>query len=133
MEKSIAKVQSFGALDSSGDESFAPTEAQVTAYIDGIVNDFNAASGNEKADIYAEQYWIAQFGGAHEAWNYYRKTGFPTTLTPSWEPNPGPFPRSFFFPQDEVITNPNLGQRDDLTDQVFWDTNPASPAFPIAN
>ena len=133
MTKSIAKVQSFGALDASADKSFEPTAAEVTDYITGIVADYSAATGDDKENIFAEQYWIALYGGSAESFNYYRKTGYPTTLTPNWEPEPGPFPRTFLLPQDEVITNPNLEQRRSLTNQVFWDTNPASPAFPPAN
>ena len=133
MEKSIAKVQTFGALDSNADLSVGPTAADVTAYVDGIVADFNGATGDDKENIFAEQYWISLYGGGAEAFNYYRKTGYPTTLNPSWEPNPGAFPRSFLLPQNEVVTNPSLTQKTALTEQVFWDTNPASPAFPTAN
>ncbi len=148
LEKSIAKVQSFGALDGSADLSVGASPAEVTAYIDGIVDDFNnAASGSTlatanfnwqttertKEDIFAEQYFTTLFGGATEAYNYYRLTGFPTTVFPNWQANPGPYPRTFLYPQNEVITNPNLTQRTTLTSQVFWDTNPASPAFPPAN
>ncbi len=133
MEKSIAKVQTFAALDASADKSFEPTETEVDEYIAGIVADFNAASGDDKENIFAEQYWIALYGGGGESYNYYRKTGYPTTLAPNWEPDPGPFPRTFLYPQNEVITNPNLTQKTSLTNQVFWDTNPASPAFPPAN
>ncbi len=133
MEKSIAKVQSFGSLDGSADLSFEPTAAEVTTYIDDTVDAFNTATGDDKENIFAEQFFIALYGGATEAYNYYRKRGYPTTLLPNWEPDPGPFPRSFLLPQNEVITNPNLTQRTTLTTQVFWDTNPASPAFPVAN
>ncbi len=133
MKKSIAKVQTFAALDASADKSFEPTETEVADYIAGIVADFNAATGDDKENIFAEQYWIALYGGGGESYNYYRKTGFPTTLAPNWEPDPGPFPRTFLYPQNEVITNPNLTQKTSLTNQVFWDTNPASPAFPPAN
>lgn len=133
LEKSIAKVQSFGALDGNADLSFAPSEADVTAYIDGVVADFNAATGDDKENIFAEQYFITLYGGATEAYTYYRLTGFPTTLVPNWEPDPGPFPRTLLYPQNEVVTNPNLTQKQTLTQQVFWDTNPASPAFPPAN
>lgn len=133
LEKSIAKVQSFGALDGGADMAFAPTADDVTAYIDGMVAAYDAASGDDKENIFAEQYFTTLFGGATEAYNYYRLTGFPTTVYPNWEPNPGPFPRTFLLPQAEVINNPNINQRMDLTRQVFWDTNPASPAFPPAN
>lgn len=133
LSKSIAKVQSFGGLDSNADLSFAPTAAEVTAYIDGQVTAFNAATGDAKENILAENYFITLFGGATEAYNYYRRTGYPTTLAPNWELNPGPFPRTFLYPQNEVITNPNLTQKTDNSLQVFWDTNPAGPAFPPAN
>ncbi len=133
MTKSIEKVQTFAALDGTSNKSFEPTETEVADYIAGIVSDFNAATGDDKENIFAEQYWIALYGGGGESWNYYRKTGYPTTLAPNWEPDPGPFPRSFLLPQNEVVTNPNLTQRSSLTTQVFWDDNPASPAFPPAN
>jgi len=133
LEKSIAKVLSFGALDASGDTSFAPSDDDVTAYIDGIVAAFNSATGDDQENIYAEQYFTSLYGGATESWNYYRKTGFPTTVFPNWEPDPGPFPRSYLYPQNEVINNENVTQKTSLTEQVFWDTNPASPTFPPAN
>ncbi|WP_421805338.1 SusD/RagB family nutrient-binding outer membrane lipoprotein [Flagellimonas sp.] len=133
LEKSIAKVQSFGSLDANADLSVAPTEAEVDAYIDGIVADFNAATGDDKENIFAEQYFVTLYGGATEAYNYYRKTGYPTTVLPNWELDPGAFPRSFLYPQNEVVTNPSLTQKQTLTQQVFWDTNPASPTFPPAN
>ncbi|MDF0708958.1 SusD/RagB family nutrient-binding outer membrane lipoprotein [Flagellimonas okinawensis] len=133
LEKSIAKVQTFGVLDPLGDLSFAPDATEVETWIDGIIADFSAATGDEKMNIFADQYFVTMYGGSVEAYNYYRKTGYPTNLAPNWEPNPGPFPRTLLYPQSEVITNPNLTQKVDLTQQVFWDTNPASPAFPAAN
>lgn len=133
LEKSIAKVQTFGAVDPTADLSFAPTETDVTTWIDDIIADFSAATGEDKMNIFADQYFVTMYGGSVEAYNYYRKTGYPTNLAPNWEPDPGPFPRSLMYPQSEVLTNPNLTQKTDLTQQVFWDTNPASPTFPAAN
>ncbi len=154
LEKSIEKVQSFvdpqfnsGALldgttfvTATGEittpefaSSLVPTADDNTAYIDEIVQEFEDGDMDDKLNVYAEQYFITLFGGATEAYNFYRRVGFPTTLLPNWELNPGPFPRTFLLPQNEVINNPNLTQRTDLNTQVFWDTNPASPTFPIAN
>lgn len=133
LEKSVEKVQGFGALDSSADLSFEPSEDDVTAYIDGIVAAFDAATGDAKENIFAEQYFVTLYGGGFESYNYYRKTGFPTTLFPNWEPDPGAFPRTYLYPQNEVLNNPNLTQRTDLATQVFWDTNPSSPSFPPSN
>ena len=133
IEKSIAKAISFAALDGDADASVAPTEASITIFVDNVMADYAGASGDAKMNIFAEQYWISMYGGAAEAYNFYRKTGFPKTLAPNWEENPGPFPRTFLFPQGEVITNTNLTQRTDMNTQVFWDTNPAGPAFPSSN
>lgn len=133
LEKSIAKVQTFGALDGSADLSVAPTDTEVADYIDDIVAAYEAASGDDAENIFAEQYFTTLYGGATESYNYYRKTGYPTTVYPNWEPDPGAFPRTYLLPQNEVINNPGLTQRTDLTTQVFWDTNPSSPSFPPAN
>ncbi|RIV46800.1 SusD/RagB family nutrient-binding outer membrane lipoprotein [Flagellimonas pelagia] len=132
LEKSMAKVQAYGAVDPTADLSYEPTATEVSDWIDGIIADFTAATGDDQMNIFADQYFVTLYGGSAEAYNYYRKTGYPTNLEPNWEANPGPFPRSFLYPQNEVITNPNLTQKDDLTGQVFWDNNPASPAFPPA-
>jgi len=133
LEKSFAKVRSFGALDADVDQDFVPVDSMVTQYIENMVASYSGASGDDAENIFAEQYFTTLFGGATEAYNYYRLTGFPTTVNPNWEPDPGPFPRTLLIPQAEVINNPSIEQRSDLTTQVFWDTNPASPAFPPAN
>jgi hypothetical protein len=133
IEKSIEKVQGFGSLDSGADLSVAADNDEVEAFIDEQVSELRSASGDEKWNVFARQYFVASYGDGVGAYNFYRRTGFPTTLTPNWSANPGPFPRSFLYPQTEVITNPNLEQKSDLTVQVFWDTNPASPSFPPAN
>lgn len=133
LEKSIAKVQSFGSMDASADLSVAASAEEVTAYIDGMVSNFLSASGDAQENIFAEQYFTTLFGSGVEAYNYYRLTGFPTTVFPSWEPDPGPFPRTLLIPQNEVINNSNVTQKGDLMTQVFWDNNPSSPSFPPAN
>lgn len=154
LRKSIEKVQSFadpnfdaGALldsstfnastgeitDAQLAGSLVPGSDDNEAFITDILDAFNAGDLDTKWNILAEQYFTTLFGGATEAWTFYRLTGYPTTLVPNWEPDPGPFPRTFLYPQNEVITNPNLTQKQSLTQQVFWDTNPASPSFPAAN
>lgn len=136
LEKSIAKVQSFGALDANHDTSFDPDATAVTNFISGQVADFNAATGDARWNILAEQYWVTMFGGGAEAYNFYRRTGFPTSLQPNLEPDPGGFPRSFPYASGAVNANPNIAQKPNQAVQVFWDTNPASSAsggFPAAN
>jgi hypothetical protein len=144
MTKSIAKVQSFGALDSGADFSQAPGSVDfpntVTDFITGKVAEFNAAStttaldgtgfptDKDKMDILGEQYFIAMYGGAGDAYNFIRRTGYPRTLARSLDSNPGPFPRTVLYPGSEVSANSNILQKLDLNTTVFWDTGVVNPA-----
>lgn len=136
ISKSVTKVLSFGTLDPTADSSFFVDATTASDFVDDVVTAFDDASGDDQFNLLAEQYWIAQFGGGAEAYNFYRRTGFPTSLTPNIEPNPGRFPRTFPYASSEVTSNPNLSQKPDLNLQVFWDTNPPSAptgGFPASN
>ena len=128
LEKQIAKVQSFGAVDSSGDLSFAPSAGDVTTFIAAVEAKFDAASMTGKWDVFGEQFLLSVFGNGVEAYNFYRRTGYPTTLQPNRDPNPGSFVRSMFYPSNAVNTNSNITQKSDQGQPVFWDTNPSAPA-----
>lgn len=136
LEKSIAKVQSFGALDANHDTSFDPDATDVSDFIADRVAAFNTSTGDDRWDVLAQQYWVTMFGGGAEAYNFYRRTGYPTTLQPNLEPDPGGFPRSFPYASGAVNANPNIAQKPNQAVQVFWDNNPPSSAsggFPVAN
>jgi hypothetical protein len=140
MTKSIAKVQSFGALDGGANFSEAPDATDVAAFIASKTAEFNAAPSTssvnsdgfpiqkDKMDILGEQYFIAMYGGAGDAFNFIRRTGYPRTLSRSLDPAPGTFPRTVLYPSNEVSANPNILQRLDLTDTVFWDQGVINPA-----
>jgi len=129
LTKQIAKVQTFGAIDASADLSFEPSAADVTAFITAIEAQFDAASTIEgKWDVFGEQFLASVFGNGIEAYNFYRRTGYPTTLEPNLDPNPGSFIRSMFYPSNAVNTNSNISQKSDQAQPVFWDTNPSAPA-----
>lgn len=130
--KSIAKVQTFGARDAAADLSFEPDAAAVTAFIDAVDAAFDAGDNEEKWNIMADQFFISLKGNGHDAFNFYRRQGYPTDLEPNLEPDPGAFVRTFFYPANAANTNSNLSQKSGVTDQVFWDTNPGS-GFPVAN
>lgn len=133
-EKSIRKVRAFGpAVDTGADFSLATTDGQITNYLTNVDAAFEAADATGKWDVISEQYWVALYGNGIDAYNYYRRTGFPTTLQPNLEPEPGNFVRSLFYPAIAANNNASITQKADQNVQVFWDTNPASPAFPIAN
>ncbi|WP_289644359.1 SusD/RagB family nutrient-binding outer membrane lipoprotein [Maribacter aestuarii] len=133
IQKSIAKVASFGSVDPGADLSEAPTAGDITQFILDIGTAYDDAEGTDKWNIMAEQFFIALKGNGHDAYNFYRRTGYPDDLEPSLEPNPGAFIRSFFYPANASSNNQFIVQKSGVTDQVFWDTNPASPAFPPAN
>lgn len=131
MVKHINKVMSYGSLDPNADLSMAPSTTEVEDYITAIGDAFDAAATmEEKWDIFAEQFLIASYGNGVEAYNFYRRTGYPTTLQPSLDPSPGSFVRSMFYPTNAVNTNSNISQKADVSTPVFWDTNTSAP---IAN
>ena len=124
IRQSISKVISFGSLDGDYDAAMAPTADDIDTYVNAVLDSFNGADANGKMDVVAKEYHIALFGNGIEAYNMYRRTGMPTGMQPTRDPNGGDFPRLSFYPADYVNLNANANQRD-ITDQVFWDTNPA--------
>ena len=125
VSKSVEKSSSF-AINPDPDES-----KRITVHYNGIDTAFDAAT--DKMEVIATQYFIASYGNGIDAYNFYRRVGYPTKLQPNIEPNPGGFIRSFFYPANYANTNSNATQKDNVTGQVFWDTNPSSPGFPISN
>ena len=128
MTKSIEKTASFIAHD---DE---PTATAIENHRNAILMSFDdATSEQEHWNVVFEQYWIALYGNGIDAYNAYRRTGYPTSLQPNIEPNPGGFVRSMPYPANFVETNSNVSQKPNVGVKVFWDNNPDSPSFPIAN
>jgi len=119
----------------SGNPGYLPTLQQ---YIDWFKADLEGewdgtTTDDEKWEILANQYFVALYGNGIDAYNFYRRTGYPHHLQPNLEPNPGPFIRSFYYSANFVNNNSNVSQKPNVATQVFWDTNPASPGFPQAN
>jgi len=133
LTKSIAKVQSFGALDATATASFFPTAGDVNTFKAAVATAFNSGNTNDKWNVLANQTIVAYYGNGINPYNFYRRTGFPTTLQFNIEPSGGNFVRSFLYPADEANTNSNITQKPNVDVQVFWDNNPSSPGFPFAN
>ena len=131
MQKSIDKVQSFGSNDSeyTVDKSFAPTSVNINSYATFISSSWDSGSATDKWNILSVQQFIANFGNGIETYNYYRRTGYPTSLQANVDPNPGGFVRSLYYPSDAVNNNTSISQKTSQTVPVFWDKNPS----PIAN
>jgi hypothetical protein len=140
MTKSIAKVQSFGSRDPNANADLIPSATRVSNFIADKMAEFNSAStttgldgtgfptAKDKMDILGEQYFIAMYGGAGDAYNFMRRTGYPRTLARSLDSNPGSFPRTVLYPGSEVSANSNILQRTDLSTTVFWDSGVLNPA-----
>lgn len=132
LAKSIDKVSGFIGLDSSADTSFEPSNDDINSYITAMTDALTSAGDTPDGwNILSEQYFVTLFGGGTDSYNFYRRTGYPTTVGQGVNDNAnaGNFPRTFLYPGDEVSANPNVAQRTNLDTPTFWNTQP----LPIAN
>lgn len=131
VDKSISTVTAFGAKDAGADATKFPTALAITTFKTAKGTGFDNAP--DKWNYVAEQFWFTLYGNGIDAYNFYRRTGYPHTLQPSVEPNPGTFIRSLWYPANYANNNSNATQKSSVAGQVFWDNNPASPGFPMSN
>jgi hypothetical protein len=133
IQKHMNYVRSWSLATAQGSviTAFSPSEEftrSVENYINYVASEYDAAASNdERMDLIGREYWLSLFGNGMESYNLYRRTGKPGNMQPGLEVDPGPFIRSFLYPNNYMVTNTNAVQKPDLTQQVFWDTNPASP------
>lgn len=106
----------------------AAYENDVTAYVTSAVASFNDPA-SEKLNYVAREYWVALVGNGYEAYNLYRRTGRPTGMQPALNPQPGDFPRSFWYPASFATLNNTATQKPDLKVRVFWDMNSTNLDF----
>ena len=118
---SMRKVLAFESVTSI----LAASQADVEAYVSFVLSEYNAATtNNEKLDIIVREYYLASYGNSIESYNGYRRTGYPSILKAPIYNKSIPFPRTYALPKDAVNRNSSINQRP-ITNQVFWDTNPA--------
>ncbi len=132
VRKSIEKTVSFGSVDANADLSLAPTETDIDDYVAEIEALYDAATGDEKLNLIAKEFWVALYGNGIDAYNFYRRTGYPNDLQANLEPDPGSFMRSFLYPAVYANNNSSATQKSSVTVKVFWDNNPDS-GFPLSN
>ena len=119
MTKASAKVTAY--------HNPANIAGNVENHRNGVLAAFDgAASADDKKNIVYEQYWIAMYGNGIDAYNTYRRTGFPKTLQANIEPQPGAFIRSLYYPANFVETNNVVDQKSNVEVKVFWDNNSVS-------
>ena len=136
MNESITKVMGFSSVDAEADSSKFPSSADVATFVSDVMAQFAAAPttstldglgwpvAKSKWDLLGEQYFVAMFGGANDAWTFMRRTGYPSTLSRGLmdEVESGPFPRTGTYPTSEISANPSILQRQDNNTLVFWDS-----------
>ena len=122
---SVAKVMAFGANDSTGDLSAAPTADDVNLHASSIEAAFDAdATGGW--NVLGQEFFVSLYGNGNDAYNFYRRTGYPNNLQPNLEPEPGSYIRSLWYPSNFVNTNSSVNQIPDVTQTVFWDNGSTS-------
>ncbi|HNP49257.1 MAG TPA: SusD/RagB family nutrient-binding outer membrane lipoprotein, partial [Bacteroidia bacterium] len=69
--------------------------------------------------------WISMCGSeCAEAWNEWRRTGYPDFFVVSATSQIGNnFPSIIFYPNSEQTLNPNTPPQHVITDKVWWDVN----------
>ena len=140
--ESISKVLSFNTVDPEASSAQFPTSTKVAQFIADRTAEFNAAPSTsaldgfgwpvekDKMDVLGEQYFVAMYGGANDAWNFMRRTGHPRTVSRGLMDNveSGPYPRTGTYPSSEISANPSILQRQDNLTTVFWDMGATNPA-----
>ena len=116
----VEKVMTFGALDSTGDLSAAPTADDVSLHASSIEAAFDADTTGGW-NVLGQEFLVSLYGNGNDAYNFYRRTGYPNNLQPNLEPDPGAFIRSMWYPSNFVNTNSSVNQKPDVTQTVFWD------------
>lgn len=127
IQESMQKVRVFGA---SQDPDVLNSDAELTQdkidlYIADIENAWNTAENDEdRLNIIITEYQIALWGNGIEAYNNYRRTGFPNFMETAPVMGNPPFPLRFIIPVSELETNPSLSDyTPDPFENVFWDQN----------
>ncbi|QNP50866.1 SusD/RagB family nutrient-binding outer membrane lipoprotein [Hymenobacter qilianensis] len=85
-----------------------------------------SGSNTRRQNQIITQKWIALFGNGYEAWNDYRRTGFPR-LAPVENPSSDSptIPQRFFYTNGEISANANQvpADRPNITVPVWWASN----------
>jgi len=121
-ETLIALEQALNKVDDLGGPEIP--SADVSAYIAAFTSDWNASGSLEnKLDMWSTEFFISLTGNGIDAYNSYRRNGYPRDLQPNIEPDPGQFPLSQFYPANYVNNNSNASQKAAKSERVFWNSN----------
>ncbi|BDD09019.1 hypothetical protein FUAX_14510 [Fulvitalea axinellae] len=117
------------ATDATKKKTNEISEEEYDAYI--ASQGVSLASGDKQKKIITQK-WLAVFPDGHLAWADFRRTGFPSELTPPEDPID--FPQGQFIKRVRYVENEHLlngdnvqkalgSKTDDLTTPVWWDVD----------
>ncbi|MDR2906673.1 MAG: SusD/RagB family nutrient-binding outer membrane lipoprotein [Bacteroidales bacterium] len=118
-----------GGAPANGIESDA-----ITTYKDAVLAKYDAANASEKLEHVMLQKWLHDVFNSLEAYNAYRRTGFPKLFdanTPGYgiDPSTGEerstvcanaYPYSMWYPQGEIDRNKSMAQKQNQQVKPFW-------------
>jgi len=118
---SVSKVMDYSISVATVGEAYAPTINDINAYVTEVLAKYDEALNNQaRLDVVMEQAYIALFGNGIEAWNNYRRTGYPASLPEAIDPL-GPYPMRLLYSVDELNTNNTINEQTSQQKAVFWD------------
>lgn len=111
------KVDDLGGPDAS---------AEIPDFVTAFANVWGTEDLDGKLEMWATEFFIASTGNGIEAYNSYRRNGYPKEIQPNVEPDPGAFPVTQYYPANYTTNNSNAEQKSDKTGRVFWNVNGAT-------
>ena len=132
IEAAFAKVNQV--VNGTGTTQSVPmiTAEAISDYITAVMVEYDAGDNDRKLEIILTQKWIAGFGNSIDAYNDYRRKGYPVIFDPNTDTGPFaiftsssvPFLVSLPWRAEDLNLNLNAPeQKNPTTDRVFWDPN----------
>ncbi|MCB0687941.1 MAG: SusD/RagB family nutrient-binding outer membrane lipoprotein [Saprospiraceae bacterium] len=132
IQASFEKVNEVVA--GTGTTQSVPTIDQdaIDNYMNAVLEQYDAGNDDRKLEIILTEKWIAGFGNAIDAYNDYRRRGYPVIFDPNNDTgpyalitsSPTPFLVSLPWRAEDLNLNQNApAQKNATTDRVFWDPN----------
>ena len=122
VRESISNVVNFG-LSKDAANAKAPTTAEIDAYVNKFLADYDAAPTNEaKLNKVLYEAWFAGYGNGAEMYNAQRRTGYPNNVLAPLVLYTD-FALRLPIPRTEVTLNPNAPNPVPVfySEPVFWD------------
>lgn len=114
-------IEKTTGLFPDSDKGLSPAviATKTTKYLDFIGLVFDDANDARKLELVIKEYYIATWGNGIEAYNNYRRTGYPSNFQPTLEPESGAFYNAAFYAGSAINNNPNVPENL-RTRKVFW-------------